>query len=118
MSDLTDRLDDAYVLVSAWPEQRMRDEAAEDLGQGFVDLLSLRNLVPEAAARIRELEAQVATLTAERDAANAALLPFAQLALMAEEYRHGEDSTCEWRIPFCDLRRARAALGTGGGDVG
>lgn len=39
-----------------------------------------------------------------------ALKPFAAFANRADDYRHGDDSTCLWRISARDLRRARAVV--------
>jgi RNase adaptor protein for sRNA GlmZ degradation len=49
MDDLVRRLEDAFDLVKEWPEKDPN---------GFMNLLALRNLVPEAAARIAELKAE------------------------------------------------------------
>lgn len=44
---LETRLRKAYALVALWPENRMNEEEIENIGQGFLDLLALRNLIPE-----------------------------------------------------------------------
>ncbi len=62
MTSLVDRLRMAYAAVAAWPEARMPDGDVEDLGTGFLDLLKVRNLVPEVADRIEELERENAEL--------------------------------------------------------
>lgn len=56
--DLVERLNAAYLTVAEWPERRMPGVDITTLGSGFNDLLSLRNLVPEAAARIIAVEAE------------------------------------------------------------
>jgi hypothetical protein len=65
MEDLVKRLLDAFDLVKEWPEKDPN---------GFMNLLALRNLVPEAAARIAELEAErdhAWDMVAKADAATA-----------------------------------------------
>lgn len=56
MDDLVKRMLDAYEKVAFFPERRMTADANEALGKGFLDLLRVRNLIPEAAARISALE--------------------------------------------------------------
>lgn len=53
MTDLIERLRAAYLKVAEWPERRMPGVDITTLGEGFMDLLTLRNLVSdflEAAA--------------------------------------------------------------------
>jgi uncharacterized small protein (DUF1192 family) len=64
MSDLVERLRTSYAAVAEWPERR--GSPMEVGGTGFLDLLNLRNIVPEAADRIVALEAEVERLLAER----------------------------------------------------
>lgn len=61
--DLIERLQAAFDAVREWPETRMRDGAVEELGQGFMDLLILRNLAPEVIGELTAERAKVATLT-------------------------------------------------------
>jgi len=63
--ELVSRLNAAYAKVAEWPEREMRDEAVEDLGVGFNNLLELRNLVPEAADRLSALQSDLERVTAE-----------------------------------------------------
>jgi len=49
---LAANLQAAYNKVAEWPEKRMSKDAVIELGEGFTDLLALRNLVPGAIAAI------------------------------------------------------------------
>lgn len=49
----------AYEKVAAWPENRMAPRAIEELGEGFTDLLKLRNLVPDVLAYLSATSAGV-----------------------------------------------------------
>lgn len=62
---LVERLQVAYDRVAEWPEKRMPGVDITTLGEGFIDLLHLRNLVPEAAALITALTG--ANAVRERD---------------------------------------------------
>lgn len=42
----------AYEKVALWPENRMSTDSVLELGEGFADLLALRNLIPCALARL------------------------------------------------------------------
>jgi hypothetical protein len=62
----------AYGKVALYPETRMRQGAVEELGEGFMDLLALRNEVPAAASaltslslRVKELEEALSTQAAQ-----------------------------------------------------
>lgn len=60
---LAQELKAAYEKVKEWPENRMSKDAVLDLGDGFSDLLVLRNLVPRAIAAImadRKVHGEVA----------------------------------------------------------
>jgi len=48
----------AYDKVKEWPENRMNKDAVMDLGEGFTDLLALRNMLPRAIAAIMADRAQ------------------------------------------------------------
>ena len=50
--NILERLKAAYDKVREWPENRMREDAVLELGEGFTDLLSLRNLIPETIAAL------------------------------------------------------------------
>ena len=56
---LAARLSAAYEKVAAWPENRMTPNAVEELGEGFTDLLKLRNLVPDVLAYLSSTSAGV-----------------------------------------------------------
>ncbi|MBT1154314.1 hypothetical protein J1C56_01780 [Aminobacter anthyllidis] len=56
---LAARLSAAYEKVAAWPENRMTPDAVEELGEGFTDLLKLRNLVPDVLAYLSSTSAGV-----------------------------------------------------------
>lgn len=45
-------LEKAYAKAAEWPEKRMSEDAVMALGEGFMDLLALRNLVPSAIAAL------------------------------------------------------------------
>ena len=52
VKELVERLTAAYEKVAVYPEYRMRSGAVEELGEGFMDLLALRNLAPKAASAL------------------------------------------------------------------
>lgn len=71
--DLIERLREAYGKVAAWPENRMKPDAVEDLGEGFTDLLKLRNLAPEAADALAAKDKALEELRAELERVKKAL---------------------------------------------
>lgn len=79
---LAARLSAAYEKVAAWPENRMTPNAVEELGEGFTDLLKLRNLVPDVLAYLSSTSAGV---TEEQTAAKAIFE-----SLYADRLKHGE----------------------------
>lgn len=52
VKELVERLTAAYEKVAVYPEHRMRSGAVQELGEGFMDLLALRNLAPKAASAL------------------------------------------------------------------
>lgn len=54
---LAERLEILFDKVKLWPETRMKPEAVLELGEGFSDLLALRNAVPDAIKALRALAA-------------------------------------------------------------
>jgi hypothetical protein len=52
VKELVERLGAAYEKVAVYPEYRMRPGAVQELGEGFMDLLALRNLAPKAASAL------------------------------------------------------------------
>lgn len=65
--EVVGRLLTAYGKVAEWPEKRMPGVDITTLGSGFSDLLSLRNLVPEAVSAINTLSAIVEWLEKARE---------------------------------------------------
>ena len=65
---LRERLQAAYERVEEWPENRMPEGAVLELGQGFDDLLALRNLVPEASTALASMKREVRIAERNRDA--------------------------------------------------
>lgn len=63
--DIVERAAAAYDRVKEWPEKRMKPDAIESLGEGFVDLLHLRNHVPTLLDALTALRAEVARLSNE-----------------------------------------------------
>lgn len=83
LGELVERLNAAYQEVAEWPEKRMPGVDITTLGEGFSDLLRLRNIVPEAADAIT-------ALIAERDALAKALR-----GLLRGEYESAEPGLCD-----------------------
>ncbi|MRX31871.1 hypothetical protein [Aminobacter sp. MDW-2] len=79
---LAARLSAAYEKVAAWPENRMTPNAVEELGEGFTDLLKLRNIVPDVLTYLSTTSAGV---TEEQTAAKAIFE-----SLYADRLKHGE----------------------------
>ena len=120
-----ERLREAYNAVAYWPEKR--GDPMTVGGQGFIDLLALRNLVGE----------MLPALTARQDAATDALTWFGTqrrllLDFYSPMYGDDDDQSEEWRVtkesrpindrewnvigrgdtPLAAINAARAALAT------
>lgn len=75
---LIEELRAAYAKVAAWPESRMTPDAVEHLGEGFIDLLKLRNLAPETISVLASTQAEILRL-------KTALAPFAAMAAASDK---------------------------------
>lgn len=55
MTAISEELSEAYDKVKEWPEKRMPGVDITTLGEGFADLLRLRNLIPATLAELQSL---------------------------------------------------------------
>lgn len=101
------RLREAYEKVKLWPEKRMPGVDVTELGEGFMDLLALRNAVPAVLTALDQKDARIETL---EGALRELEQPRPEL-LSCHSYSRG------WNDALFRVRKiARAALNGGDGN--
>lgn len=111
VEEIAQRLLLAHQHVAMWPEKRMRPDAVLDLGPGFIDLLALRNLVPEAAAHLIRLYTEAEQMRLHLQTANRRIEAFsAATAEAAERVRVAEEQNARLAAEIVRLRAESSSL--------